>query len=107
MLTTEAEDGEGHFTELDLVGDRLAPVDRPPGLNEAGIVIGLVTAATEVHPEGMERVAVLGDPTRSMGSIAEAECRRLLAAIDLAEERRLPIEWFALSAGAQIGRANV
>ena len=102
MLTTEAEDGEGHFTELDLVGDRLAPVDRPPGLNEAGVVIGLVTAATEVHPEGMERVAVLGDPTRSMGSIAEAECRRLLAAIDLAEERRLPIEWFAISAGARI-----
>ena len=102
MLTTEAEDGEGSFTELDLVDGRLEPVDRPAGQNEAGVVIGLVTAATEVHPEGMTRVAILGDPTRSMGSIAEAECRRLLAAIDLAEERRLPIEWFALSAGARI-----
>ncbi len=102
MLTTEAEDGEGHFTELDLVDGRLEPVDRPAGHNVAGVVIGLVTAATEVHPEGMTRIAVLGDPTRSMGSIAEAECRRLLAAIDLAEERQLPIEWFALSAGARI-----
>ena len=102
MLTTEAEDGEGHFIELDLIDGRLEPVDRPPGHNEAGVVVGLVTAATEVHPEGMTRVALLGDPTRSMGSIAEAECRRLLAAIDLAEERQLPIEWFALSAGARI-----
>ncbi|HEX4902039.1 MAG TPA: carboxyl transferase domain-containing protein [Acidimicrobiales bacterium] len=106
LLTTEAEHGEGHFTELDLEegpdGDRLVAVDRPDGQNTAGVVIGLVTAATEKHPEGMTRVAVLGDPTRSMGSIAEAECRRLLAAIDLAEQRGLPIEWFALSAGARI-----
>jgi len=106
LLTTEAEDGEGHFTELDLEtgpdGDRLVAVDRPDGQNSAGVVVGLVTAATEKHPEGMTRVAVLGDPTKSMGSIAEAECRRLLAAIDLAEERGLPLEWFTLSAGARI-----
>ncbi len=103
LLTTEAEDGEGHFVEYDLDGaGDLVPVDRSPGHNRAGIVVGLVTTATEVHPEGMTRVAVFGDPTKSMGSIAEAECLRLLAAIDLAEERRLPIEWFALSAGARI-----
>ncbi|HEU5083374.1 MAG TPA: biotin carboxylase N-terminal domain-containing protein, partial [Acidimicrobiales bacterium] len=102
MLTTEAEHGEGHFTELDLVDGQLVAVDRPYGQNEAGVVVGLVTAATEVHPEGMTRVAVLGDPTKAMGSIAEPECRRLLAAIDLAEQRGLPIEWFALSAGARI-----
>ena len=103
LLTTEAEDGEGHFEEYDLdEAGRLVPVDRPPGHNTAGIVVGLVTTATEVHPEGMARVAVFGDPTKSMGSIAEAECLRLLAAIDLAEKRSLPIEWFALSAGARI-----
>ena len=117
LLTTEAEDGEGDFVEYDLVegpleeggmeagnweADRLEPVDRPFGRNTAGIVVGVVTTATEVHPEGMARVAILGDPTKSMGSIAEAECRRILAAIDLAERRRLPIEWFALSAGARI-----
>jgi len=103
LLTTEAEHGEGSFTELDLDDDgRLVPVDRPPARNTAGVVVGLVTAATEKHPDGMERVAVLGDPTKAMGSIAEAECRRLLSAIDLAEARGLPIEWFALSAGARI-----
>jgi len=37
-----------------------------------------------------------------MGSIAEPECLRLLAAIDLAVELDVPIEWFALSAGAKI-----
>ena len=103
LLTTEAEGGEGSFVELDLDdAGALVPVDRPPGHNRSGIVVGLVTAATEVHPDGMTRVAVFGDPTRSMGSIAEPECRRLLAAIDLAEARQLPIEWFALSAGARI-----
>ena len=103
LLTTESAGGEGSFTELDLDdGGRLVPVDRPPGMNQAGIIAGLVTTPTAVHPEGMERVAVFGDPTKSMGSIAEAECRRLLAAIDLAEERELAIEWFALSAGARI-----
>ncbi len=50
----------------------------------------------------MTRVAVLGDPTRAMGSITEAECRRVLAAIDLAASMDVPIEWFALSAGAKI-----
>jgi len=37
-----------------------------------------------------------------MGAITEAECRRILAAIDLAAELAVPIEWFALSAGAKI-----
>ena len=62
----------------------------------------VVSTPTERHPEGMVRVVVLGDPTRAMGSITEAECRRLLAAVDLAEAMNVPIEWFALSAGAKI-----
>ena len=45
---------------------------------------------------------MLGDPTKAMGSITEAECRRLLAAVDLADRLDVPIEWFALSAGAKI-----
>ncbi len=53
-------------------------------------------------PRASTRVAVLGDPTKAMGSIAEPECVRLLAAIDLAVELDVPIEWFALSAGAKI-----
>ncbi|MET0144939.1 MAG: carboxyl transferase domain-containing protein [Ilumatobacteraceae bacterium] len=91
-----------HDLDPDATGDRLVPVDRPPGGNRAGVVVGLVSTPTARYPEGITRVAVLGDPTRAMGSITEAECRRLLAAIDLAAGLDVPIEWFALSAGAKI-----
>jgi acetyl-CoA carboxylase carboxyltransferase component len=80
--------------------NRLVPVDRAPGNNRAGVVVGVVTTPSDHHP--VVRVAVLGDPTKAMGSITEAECRRLLGAIDLAAEMEVPLEWFALSAGAKI-----
>ena len=93
----------GEFTELELDGEgRLVPVDRPPATNPTGIVVGLVRNVTERYPEGMLRVALFGDPTRALGSLAEPECRRIIAALDLAEERGAPLEWFALSAGAKI-----
>ncbi|MCU0313625.1 MAG: hypothetical protein MUC84_06140, partial [Solirubrobacteraceae bacterium] len=93
----------GDFTEHDLGADgALVPVDRAPALNEAGIVAGLVRNVTPQHPEGMLRVALLGDPTKALGSLAEAECRRIMAALDLAEELGVPLEWFAISAGARI-----
>src|SRR5262249_57544888 len=58
---------EGTFVEHDLDAEgRLVPVDRPPGGNTAGIVTGLVHTPTEKHPEGVVRVAVLGDPTRPL-----------------------------------------
>ncbi|MGZ5300054.1 MAG: carboxyl transferase domain-containing protein, partial [Actinomycetota bacterium] len=93
----------GTFREHDLDADgRLVPVDREPGLNRAGVVVGVVTTPTERYPDGMTRVAILGDPTKAMGSITEAECRRILGAVDLAAQTDVPIEWFALSAGAKI-----
>jgi acetyl-CoA carboxylase carboxyltransferase component len=95
--------GGGTFVEHDLDDTgALVPVERPPGLNKAGVVVGVVSTPTERYPEGMARVVVLGDPTRAMGSITEAECRRVLAAIDLAAAMDVPIDWFALSAGAKI-----
>ena len=93
----------GEFIEHDLTQDGcLAPVDRLPALNDAGIVVGTVRNFTHRYPEGMLRVALLGDPTRALGSLAEPECRRIIAALDLADELRVPLEWFALSAGAKI-----
>ncbi len=93
----------GEFIEHELSGDgRLEPVDRPPATNPSGIVVGTVRNFTERYPEGMLRVILLGDPTRALGSLAEPECRRIIAAIDLAEELGVPLEWFALSAGAKI-----
>jgi acetyl/propionyl-CoA carboxylase alpha subunit/acetyl-CoA carboxylase carboxyltransferase component len=93
----------GEFVELELDAEgALAPVRRAPGQNTANIVAGLVRNFTERYPEGMTRVALLGDPSRAMGSLAEPECRRIIAALDLAERLGAPVEWFAVSAGANI-----
>ena len=93
----------GEFIEHELTeAGALAPVDRPPATNPSGIVVGVVRNFTARYPEGMLRVMLLGDPTKALGSLAEPECRRIIAAIDLAEELGVPVEWFALSAGAKI-----
>jgi acetyl/propionyl-CoA carboxylase alpha subunit/acetyl-CoA carboxylase carboxyltransferase component len=93
----------GGFVEYDLDGSgRLVPVQRPFGGNRAGIVVGLVTTRTDRYPEGMTRVALFGDPTKGLGSIATTECALICQAIDLAAERGAPIEWFAVSSGARI-----
>ncbi len=94
---------DGAFVEHDLGADgRLVPVDRPPGHNAAGIVVGVVSTPSHRYPEGMVRVALFGDPTKSLGSVAEPECARIIAALDLAAEMGVPVEWFALSSGAKI-----
>ena len=92
----------GEFVEHDLDAQgRLVPVERPYGENTAGVVVGVVRSFTERYPEGMTRVLLLGDPSRGMGALSEPECRRILAALDLAERMRAPVEWFALSAGVK------
>ena len=93
----------GSFVEHDLnESGALAAVQRLPGGNRAGLVVGLARTLTVRHPEGVTRVVLLGDPTRSLGAVAEAECQRIIAALDLAEQLGVPVEWFALSAGARI-----
>jgi acetyl/propionyl-CoA carboxylase alpha subunit/acetyl-CoA carboxylase carboxyltransferase component len=93
----------GSFTEYDLDDSgALAPADRPKGLNKAGIVAGVATTPTERYPEGMTRLVLLGDPTKALGALSEPECARVIAALDLAERLRVPVEWYALSAGARI-----
>ncbi|WP_433380931.1 carboxyl transferase domain-containing protein [Streptosporangium sp. CA-115845] len=93
----------GDFVEHDLGDDHaLVPVDRPKGRNTAAIVAGVVTTPTRRHPQGLTRVVLLGDPTKSLGALSEPECRRVVAALDLAERMRVPLEWYALSSGARI-----
>ncbi len=87
--------------DLDDTG-ALVPVDRPRGQNKAGIIAAVVSTPTRLHPDGVTRVVLCGDPTKSLGSVAEAECTRIIAACDLAERMQVPVEWFALSAGARI-----
>ncbi|WP_428263996.1 carboxyl transferase domain-containing protein [Haliangium sp.] len=109
-MLTPARDGvqsafpPGEFIEHDLddSGERLVPVSRPPGENQANMVAGLVRNYTAKYPEGITRVVLAGDPIRGMGALAEPECRRINAAIALASELQVPLEWYALSAGAKI-----
>ena len=68
----------------------------------ANVVVGVIRNFTSRYPEGMARVLLLGDPSRDLGALAEPECRRILAALDLAREMGAPVEWFALSGGARI-----
>ncbi len=93
----------GSFVEYDLDDTgALVPVERAPGSNKAGIVVGVVTTPTESYPDGITRVLLSGDPTRALGAVSEAECSRVIAALDVAETMQVPVEWYALSAGARI-----
>ncbi|HEY3998592.1 MAG TPA: carboxyl transferase domain-containing protein, partial [Candidatus Xenobia bacterium] len=93
----------GEFIEYDLDdAGRLVPVFRPWGENTAYIVVGLIRNFTPRYPTGMTRIILLGDPSKGMGSLSEPECRRVLAALELAAAERVPVEWFAVSSGARI-----
>ncbi|MFP5415854.1 MAG: carboxyl transferase domain-containing protein [Actinomycetes bacterium] len=93
----------GSVAELDLDADgRLVEVNREPGQNRAGIICARVMTRTRLHPEGVTRIVLSGDPTRGLGAVAEPECSRIIAAIDLAEELGVPVEWYTLSSGARI-----
>jgi acetyl/propionyl-CoA carboxylase alpha subunit/acetyl-CoA carboxylase carboxyltransferase component len=94
---------DGEFTEYDLDDTgAFVPVQRPPGHNTAGVVAGVVTTPTERYPEGITRVALFGDPTKGLGTVAVRECEIIVAAVDLAEQMGAPVEWFTLSSGAKI-----
>lgn len=93
----------GSAVELDLdEAGRLVPVDRGPGRNTAGIIVADVSTPTPVHPEGVRRIVLFGDPMKSLGSIGGAEAQRIVAALDLADEQGVPVDWFTLSSGARI-----
>jgi acetyl/propionyl-CoA carboxylase alpha subunit/acetyl-CoA carboxylase carboxyltransferase component len=100
---TRAEFPPGEFVEHDLDGNNhLVPVIRPYGKNKANIIVGVIRSFTARYPRGMTRVMLLGDPSKDLGALAEAECRRIMAALDMAEEKGVPLEWFPISAGAKI-----
>ncbi|WP_229831190.1 acetyl/propionyl/methylcrotonyl-CoA carboxylase subunit alpha, partial [Actinoplanes ianthinogenes] len=59
----------GAFSEYDLDEQHaLVPVDRPKGRNTSALVAGVVRTVTSRHPEGIARVVLLGDPTKSLGA---------------------------------------
>lgn len=99
---------DGRFIEYDLdpsnpgPSEKLCAVNRPPALHECSVIVGLVANPLVGRTEWAERVLILGDPLRSMGSLGQEECRRILGALELAAERNLRVEWVSLSSGARI-----
>ena len=91
--------------DLDESGSLVA-VDRPRGRNTAGIITAVVTTPTPLYPEGITRVVLCGDPTKALGALSEAECTRIIAALDLAERLAVPVEWYAVSAGARVSMTS-
>ncbi len=108
MLTPDRGDTRAGFPPGDFVEhelspeNQLVPVKRPYGQNKANIIAGVIRNFTAKYPEGMTRVLLLGDGSKDLGAIAEPECRRIIAALDLAAAMRVPLEWFPISAGAKI-----
>lgn len=98
-----AEFPQGTFVEYELdARGVLAPVAREPGCNPTNVVVGVISNRTAKHPEGMQRVIILSDASEGMGALAEPECRRIIAAVDLSAKLQVPLEWFPVSSGAKI-----
>ena len=100
---------KGEFEEFDIEIDgttgeqkTISVKEREYGENKSNIVFGIITNYLSTHPKGVRRIILLTDPTRDMGALAESECRRIIAAIDMAEELDVPVEWLPISAGARI-----
>ncbi len=87
---------------LDDAGRPAPAPGRRPGDESVGVVFGIARGLDGPRGPTPSRVLLLSDPTRRMGALAEPECRRIVAALDLAEARGLPVEWVAVSAGARI-----
>ncbi|HUX50090.1 MAG TPA: carboxyl transferase domain-containing protein, partial [Spirochaetia bacterium] len=98
----------GEFEEYDIKVNRdggqslVSAKSRQPGENQSNIVFGIITNYDQFFPFPLKRVIILSDPTTDLGSLAEPECRRINAALDLAERESLPVEWVPISSGAKI-----
>jgi acetyl/propionyl-CoA carboxylase alpha subunit/acetyl-CoA carboxylase carboxyltransferase component len=99
---THTELPVGEFVEYDFVDQGFEPVSRPRGENTARIVTGLMESRPRGSGATIKRVLILNEPSRDLASLAEPECRRIVAALDLAAELGVPVEWYAVSSGARI-----
>lgn len=109
MLTSRVGEDlpSGKFEEFDIKFDSngnqviVSVKGRMPGQNLSNVVFGVIENK-DISGLVFKRVMILGDPSKDLGSLAERECRRVIAALDLAEREKLPIEWIPVSSGAAI-----
>ena len=94
--------GQGRFQEYDFnESGAFMPVARPLGMNNCGIVVGIMTNCTLKYPEGMPRVWLASDPTARWGLWPSLSASGLLQP-SIWPSMQLPVEWIPVSSGAKI-----
>lgn len=87
-------------------GTPLVAVERPPGLNDVGMVAWTIEMSTPEFPSGRTIVVVSNDVTFKAGSFGPREDAFFLAVTDLACAKKLPLIYLAANSGARIGVAE-
>ncbi|XP_043720537.1 acetyl-CoA carboxylase 1-like [Telopea speciosissima] len=90
----------------DAWGTSLVAVERPPGLNDVGMVAWSLEMSTPEFPNGRTILIVANDVTFKAGSFGPREDAFFLAVTNLACNKKLPLIYLAANSGARIGVAE-
>jgi len=93
----------GEFFEHDLdAHNRLVPVTRPMGQNRRTSSSPWCGVSPPSSPRASPRGAAWRTPAATLARSRNPSAAASIAPVDLAEQKRVAVEWFALSAGARI-----
>lgn len=70
--------------------------------SKCGVFIGEISTSVHKPQMTLRRIVILSDPTIKLAALGLAECDRIIAALKLASQECLPIEWLTVSSGAKI-----
>lgn len=87
-------------------GTPLVSVERPPGLNDIGMIAWLMEMSTPEFPGGRNIIVVTNDVTFKAGSFGPREDAFFYAVTNLACDKKLPLIYLAANSGARIGVAE-
>ncbi|OVA14638.1 Carboxyl transferase [Macleaya cordata] len=87
-------------------GTPLVSVERPPALNDVGMVAWSMEMSTPEFPNGRIILIVANDVTFKAGSFGPREDAFFLAVSNLACDKKLPLIYLAANSGARIGVAE-
>ncbi|XP_019100885.1 PREDICTED: acetyl-CoA carboxylase 1-like [Camelina sativa] len=87
-------------------GISLNQVERPPGLNDFGMVAWCLDMSTPEFPMGRKLLVIANDVTFKAGSFGPREDAFFLAVTELACAKKLPLIYLAANSGARLGVAE-
>ncbi|KAL1223719.1 Acetyl-CoA carboxylase 1 [Cardamine amara subsp. amara] len=88
------------------LGTSLIPIERPPGLNDFGMVAWCLEISTPEFPMGRKLLIVANDVTFKAGSFGPKEDAFFHAVTELACAKKLPLIYLAANSGARLGVAE-